>query len=726
MLFYYPDPKAKTKEYSHHRQEATLKYGDILACVLLMVVLSVPLMNMLLAKGYWFLNKFHILRAINQFSDKHLFAGGGIVKRVVYGLYLNFGTLFQIALWASVFTVLGMQDINNGDLIFVGKRLGRFCAVSLPTVFFLTLRPSPLPHTLYLALLPIHKWLSRTVVLMGILHTIVYCGYFHVNHNWAKAWKPANLYGWAAVCGFVMIAITSVLRIRDRSYKTFFLNHYFWSWCIVLCLPFHIRPINTNVANALNIGILLYQAVWRLYMTRVLSSNEIKITDVSPNLAVVEFPNSLIANRAINPGAHVRITNYHPNVLVRIYKQLIPNYHPYTLVSLPLDRQQRLIVRKSSFEWKNGRRYMIFGTFDPKLLLIKSNNTPNKNFLISKLSVNARKILIVIGGSAVSFAIPILRVANYHGIPIKVIWVIRDFRDVTILRHFEGMIHGDDFEIFVTGSPTIVEPFSAQLLRNSSSYGTFMKYRRISTSDIEAAGSSRLIPEEEYNFANQEVENVDVDFSDDENSSLHEECTQDLQEEWDQIPYNDVESSGSVDPLRPVTQNNHSSKSSTLGSTPKRIHIPPDAIQIDGEYDCTSVKTPTSRRTSRSQNNEPFIPILGEGDQCHEYYMETISRLHLTNRIYKGRPILNYRYYNWCVNESDIFTQCSGPVLDDAHNLVCCKDLPGRQHVISANKKLPDLQRVWVISAGPKSLVKNTNLWANENGLKYHEEAFYV
>ncbi|KAM9939265.1 hypothetical protein OXX80_001248 [Metschnikowia pulcherrima] len=709
-FFYYPDKHSKSPEYAQLRQEVTIKYGTILACLMAAFLAVIPLHNYLRAKGFWLLNRVHILRSINQAlgraSPESTHDGSMMSKvcdavaRIAHLVYLNANTLSQVLLWSTVFAILGLIETNRGDLIFVSKRLGRLCAQSLPTVFFLTMRPSPLPHTLYLSLLPIHKWLSRAVVLLAILHTVIYLGYFQVNNTWEKAWKMDNLYGWAGVAGFTMIIITSLSRVRDRSYKTFFFNHYFWSWVIVLCLPLHIRPVNTSIANVLNVSLLVYQAVHRISMTRVSSDLDIKVNDVSPNLACVDIPNALIKNRAINPGAHIRITNYHPNPIVRLGKQLIPNYHPYTLVSLPSDRCQRLVVRKSSFVWRNRGRYAIYGSFDPKLLLIRSKNTPDTNFSISKLSVNARKILIVIGGSAISFAIPLVRVANYHGIPVKVIWVIRDFRDIAVLRFFEGIVHGDDFEIFVTGSPTVRDCFDSSNLRNASSYGTFAHSVKITTADLEAnEGGEMTGPEEEENVGNQESENVDVDFTNEAGYEMDEECQQEIQP--------------TTSPHSGLNENE-----ALLGETnnPEASFSPVDDLH-----------SLTSRRTSKSHSiNEQFVPQLDCEDECHMNYTQTIKNLHLDCHIYKGRPLLNYRYYNWCVNESDIFTQCSGPVMDESHNLVCCKDLPGRQHVMEGSKKLPDLQKVWVISAGPKSLVKKTKLWANENGLKYHEEAFYV
>lgn len=694
QYFHYPD--GKTKEYVQFRQCITVKYGQIMEVVLLVVICYIPLQNYLLAKKRTFLPRLHLLGSINVALDhriRHYEATNKHVRRwicqalknLAYGIYLNLTTLFQIVFWLALFLFMALTDIHRGDLIFVAKRLGRLSVVSLPTVLFLTLRPSPLPNTLYLSLLPIHKWLSRVVVLLAVVHTALYLGFFQKSDTWFKAWKTENLYGWAAMLGFLLIAITSLLKVRDRSYKLFFFNHYFWSWAVVFLLPFHVRPVETTYVNILNVSILSYQVFYRLRSTSVSTlTSSFKVRDISPNLACVEFPNSLIKKKAVNPGAHIRITNYHPNFLVRVYKQLIPNYHPYTLVSLPQDRSQKLIVRKSAFKWQANRRYLVFGSFDPKLQFVHSNNTPGQVFSLSKVKVTAQKLLLVVGGSAISFAIPILRVLNYHGIPVKVIWVIRDYRDISVLREFDGYIHGDDFEIFVTGG---VATDSEMLSMKMPSYGTF------NTTDLEQNESSRIFySDDEEVGVNQEIENVDVDLSEEEDD---EECQRDCTALQIELPQD----------MEDVS----------------------DISSLEDEMDfspATEVTLGISRKTSRSQSiNEQFVPLLDKSIETHRRCMKTLQQLNLQHHIYKGRPKLNYRYYNWCVNSNDIFTQCSGPVMDESSNVVCCRDLPGRTH---KSAPMSSLENVWVASAGPKSLVKNVKLWASENGLRYHEEAFYV
>lgn len=730
--FHFPDRRdSKSKHYVQNRQEVTIKYGNLLALFLLVFVICIPIINSLRANRYWIFNRVHVLRSTNHWLEslrRRSIISESLAARFrdwSCTVYLNYGTSLQLLLWVSVFTALCSFEICSGDLIFLSKRLGRLCVVSLPTVFFLTLRPSPLPRTLYLSLLPIHKWLLRIVVALAVIHTIIYCAYLVRNNNVPKIYKRANLFGWAALCGFFLIAITSLLKIRDRAYKVFFLNHYFWSWVIVLCLPFHVRPVNTTYANIANILLLTYQIFNRIRMTlKISEKGDLKIFDVSPNMAVIEFPNSWIKQRAVNPGAHVRITNWHPNILVRWYKFIIPNFHPYTLVTLPLDRYQRLVIRKSSFVWDSNRKYISYGSFDPKLLFIDSSNTADTKFLLSKLTVKAKKLLVVVGGSAISFAIPILRVANYHGIPIKVVWILRDYRDLSVLKCFDGLFNGDEFEIFVTGAHTShnsnTTSHPSQIGNTSTStehkfalhkpsYGTILTASKYFQHDLEQNDSSMLLSTDSSSASlNQEQENVDVDFVETgEDEGCHEECQNNFTVE-------------SVFPEEDEDEVVNSNELNEIGFDDFQSHI--DSINPTQNVAATSM----SRKSSTSGFNEQFVPNLDNLNPLDADYLRTVQSLHLEHRIYRGRPVLNFRYYNWCLAANDTFTQCSGPVLDEESNLVCCKDLPGRQYNISTHQKNADLSKVWVISAGPKSLVKNTRLWANENGLKYHEEAFYV
>lgn len=675
LQFHYPDQKSPL--YKDYRQNTTNKYGAITTGFLAVFLVTVPLANTLTRRGYFRGHTRHLFRTFNQWANRYIsrdYRGrpsgwiGYLLERVRIGtfiLYLHGLTIMHLCFWVLVLSVLSLSELCHGDLIFLAKRLGRIATVCLPTVLFLTLRPSPLPNTLYLSLIPIHKWLSRLIVLQTLIHVLLYCGFFYQNLTWGKAFKPENLYGWAAFAGFVMMTITSILWFRNRFYKIFYFEHYTWSWIIVITLQFHVRPNKVTAYTVCNVAILVSQILYRLKVSRTSQLvDDVQIVHASPNMMLIEVPRSLIANAPTQPGAHIRCTEYASSWIVRAFKQLVPNYHPYTLVSLPLDATQRLIVRRSNFRFKEKRRYIFTGAFEPHLLFVSTKPRKGQdNFLLSRLYVNAKRVLVVIGGSAISFALPLLRTMNYHGIPTKIVWVIRDYRDISILRHFDGFIHGDDFEIFVTQSDNGEDGRGS--VHNSFTY------------DEENETLPLLEQEEPSSQIDQENVVIEVDDTED---STDETCT------GFEVSEHQGDAQSIVSEELPVTG------TASLG-----------------------------RRASHSSTSEHFVPVLHHSAsfstrQSHSTYMDTIKRLNIENKIYHGRPTINHKYYNWCINEG--FTQCSGPV-KDGNSVVCCRDMP------RATVPITDRRDVWVISAGPRALVNNVKVWAHENGLNFHEEAFY-
>ncbi|RLV89700.1 putative ferric reductase transmembrane component 8 [Spathaspora sp. JA1] len=727
---YFHYPIEKSKEYKKLRLETTKKYGIITSLLLVIILLSIPFYKYLIISGYKFTRKFSILKSLNSKLNHYIHHEhqpncseatlkqriqakvANAVKHAVFKLLLRAPTIFQIMFWTAFLSTLSLTDIHNGDLIFLAKRLGRVSANCLPAVLFLSLRPSPLPNTLYLTLLPIHKWLSRLIIVQAVIHTCLYCGYYATKKSWQKALKRQNLYGWASLFGFLVIIITSISKVRNNWFKFFYFNHYICAWLIVVCMQFHVRPVKFTIYTAINISILAFQIYYRLRLTKKSAYlTDVRSIDVSPNLSLIEFPNSLISSAAQKPGAHIRLTNYSPNFLVRVYKQFIPNYHPYTLVSLPHDNLQKLIIRKSTFEFRNNQKYLISGSYDPHLLFIGTKNPSNEKFNISKLSINAKRILIVIGGSAISFALPILRVMNYHGIPIKIVWVIKDFRDVIILKYFEGLIHGDDLEIFITGDSILEEE---RKLRNRQSIrSNFLKKASIASLpkqvDLEnnLTESSPLLGDSftdisDTNSLSSEnrVENVDLGIDDtEEEESDDEDCT-----------------------IHRLFHPTLSASTSLEEEDYDEIYETEEVDDTQHLRACHDIHNEVSSR--KSSINEPFVPYFSQSFSTQSkswvrQFRETIKFLNIEHKIYKGRPKLNNKYYRWCINEG--FTQCTGPVEDADHNLVCCRDLPINKVV----QEDINAEKIWVLSAGPRGLVDSVKLWASEYGLKFHEEAFY-
>lgn len=377
----------------------------------------------------------------------------------------------MIIFWSVVLTFLSLNQTNDLDIRFIAARLGRVPVYCLPTVLFLTLRPSPLPNVLYLSLLPVHKWLSRIIILQSLLHTICYFYLYVVNGTLSKFQKFDNLNGFVAMIAFMIIILTSLPCIRRRFYNFFFINHYICTWIVTITLYFHVRP-GIPYLTLLNCLILLFQIYYKIKMSKISKISTFKISD---NMVLANLPNDSISQLYNLPGSHVRLIDYNENQW-RIWNYLklflVPIQHPYTLASLPVDKSQKLIIRVGNYKLVNNKSYFITGAYLPHLAFIENMKTLNhiksSNNLSHHVSGNSlnsllvktqvKKCLIVVGGSAISFALPILRVLNYNGSMVKIIWIIRDHEDLKVLDYFKNYLINDDcIDIFITGSYTVNE-----------------------------------------------------------------------------------------------------------------------------------------------------------------------------------------------------------------------------------------------------------------------------
>lgn len=126
-----------------------------------------------------------------------------------------------ILFWSVIFIILTLRETQQ-EFTYLAKRLGRVPVALLPATYFLTLRPSPLPQTFYLQLVPFHKWLARIVFLMLVAHGIVYLYIYSNMGKLSKLLVLSNISGIVAFFIFVVIVLTSLKPLRRRYYNTVF------------------------------------------------------------------------------------------------------------------------------------------------------------------------------------------------------------------------------------------------------------------------------------------------------------------------------------------------------------------------------------------------------------------------------------------------------------------------------------------------------------------------
>lgn len=668
-------------------------------------------------------------------------------------LRINPLTLQMVIFWSFVLTLLTVLETNDMNLKWIAARLGRVCVYCLPTIFFLTLRPSPLPNTLYLALLPIHKWLARLVIVQGILHAIYYC-VLNIQYNTPmKIFRLDNLLGVIATLAFVIIIITSISKVRRAAFNVFFINHYICSWIIVITLHGHARP-GIPMVTTLNSIILIYQIYCRFSLTKVTWINSYK---VSNHMTIVEIPNDGIRNKSNLPGCHIRMIEFDDkNPIKQLWKNLVvPIQHPFTIASLPVDETQKLIVRTGKFKLDPNKKFIITGSYLPFLNFLRP--IPNSPIESLSFNTNVKKCLLVTGGSAISFALPIARTLNYNGAMVKIVWVIRDHEDLKVLDYFKKTISSDDMiDIFITGNYTNKEKKEFMQVLNDI---------RMSKRQQELMQESKILSGGYSYYTGEEME---TDFS---NFGKPASETTPLTESQNSFNYG---ASASI-PLEQGFQHTAPIKKrrsyvdirvhQNLGEFDENNNNE-DTMDIDveldvlGKYD-KQVKKTVTYSAAPPVNQKPgvgfsdsmggYSPLMlpssntlkkqadqslttGTSSALYDNLLDYWVLENTSCKIAFGRPKLGLDYYSWCIG-----SPCTGPVLNSTTGeVICYNQDPHLRELYSngtfiANQQVrfkerggrPD-EKIWVIGAGPEGLVGSSRLWANDCGFHFHEESFNV
>lgn len=646
------------------RKMLVAESGDSILLITFMVVLVfLPAINYLKLTDWFF--------KIEHRIQHHIFKRYGWIHRSK--IYHNKALQICVA-WGILAFGFVFFD-SNKDLMVVTKRLGRIPVSLMPTLLFLTMRPSPLPHTLYLSSLPLHKWISRIVVLQSFMHTILYLTrYYYLGTLW-KLKKMANVWGILAMILFLTIGVTSLPRIRRYNFQLFYFVHYTFTWVSIAMLQFHARP-DMNLVTTLNVIILAAQALYRVWNT---SLCKISVINVSPSISVVEFPLKCLRKKPIFPSGHVRINDRHPFWLKRWIYHVVPFQHPFTIASLPTEPTVRLIVRTGRFPLRTNSEYYITGVFEPKCDFLfkpsKSNISSLSPFqsstpmlLTSPLAFNvhAKRVLMVVGGSGISFGLPMLRILNFNGVNVRLIWVTRDYRDMQLLNVFKNNYNG--LEIYVTG--TLGSEQDLQI--------DYIDYGPDVFGLPQAEGSS-----------SQTEQNL---------------LSKSSRQHYGSLPNTRVDNCTGTPP--PVKENEDEFDFTNLFSasnTIKRSKSDPHLGEIPHPFDKNeSFRKPKVIVPPNDDNYKSDVESLQDADM----------KLNIPSgvKVIFGRPQLSQSDYEWCLQK-----ECIGP----SETNECCAR--GAELDIT---HVDDLAKVWVVAVGPKGLIESTRRWATDGGLHFHEESF--
>lgn len=332
----------------------------------------------------------------------------------------------------TVAILLGIKPHLEKTTVVI-KRLGRLSYALLPLDIFLAAKPAWFPMDNYLNTIPLHKWISRLIVLLAIIHSISFLVHWGNAGTMTKMFRVKNFLG-VIIFIFANVMMIFWKPIRDFNYKLFYIYHNFFVILMIFLTYFHARP-GVSFYFLINI-VLLVAGITRKYMF----AKDITLTEIIDNpgsdLKIVKFPKSLLPENYL-PAGHVRIgySKWSP------FFALLPS-HPYTVVSIFENRNlsASLVIKKSKFDLEPFETYSIQSLYKSSL---------SENFFNSADNVN-----IVCGGSGISFGLGIFEyfkrciIADGRDIRLKIIWITKHEEDLFILQelNIEGV------EVFITNS----------------------------------------------------------------------------------------------------------------------------------------------------------------------------------------------------------------------------------------------------------------------------------
>lgn len=315
------------------------------------------------------------------------------------------------------------------------KRLGRLSYALIPLDIFLAAHPAWISIDNYLNTIQLHKWISRLIIFLILVHSIGFLVYYIDVGKFNKVFKVVNLIGVLVFFDSIIMALFWK-KVRDFNYRFFYINHNIFVFLLVVLIYFHARP---GVSFFFIINIILLSAN---IIRRYLHAKDITMTEIIENpgsdLRIVKFPKTLLPENYL-PGCHIRIGFSKWSPLFVLLAS-----HPYTVATTFENRDllSSLIIKKTKFKLEPFETYSIQTNFKSSL---------SENFFNT-----VNNLTIVCGGSGISLGLGLFEyfkrsiIADGRDIKLKFIWITRHEEDTFILDELN--IQGCD--VFISNRTT--------------------------------------------------------------------------------------------------------------------------------------------------------------------------------------------------------------------------------------------------------------------------------
>lgn len=320
----------------------------------------------------------------------------------------------HIILWTILIGVMNVSVLLDFLLSVFLKRFGRLSYSLVPLNLALILKPNFIN---YLILIPIHKWLSRFIVILAAAHSIGFLLKWLVAGELFKAFRLWNFLGLVLFIWFLVLVVISLRKFRTKNYLLFYLFHNASVLGFLVLVTLHARP-GVSILTGINVLILLLNLLTKFNYCNIPSSSIKTIKFKSLTLVKFEKP---INYPILLPGSHLRFID------TKSGNWLWKPSHPYTIIN---NHEHINLIVNNQNKFPNT---ILDPSYDSNYIL-SYPFSPNFNMINYQQDLT----YFVIGGSGISFYLSFFNYYQNLNIDFnaKLFWSIKHKQDLNLLDQF--------------------------------------------------------------------------------------------------------------------------------------------------------------------------------------------------------------------------------------------------------------------------------------------------
>ncbi|PNY29580.1 metalloreductase AIM14 [Tolypocladium capitatum] len=370
--------------------------------------------------------------------------------------------------WTAWLLALCVLDTGK-DYFHLTKRFGAIAISQFPIQYLMALKAlNPFAWVFRSSHEDInryHRVLGRIIYLLLILHIAFYSVYFFVAGIWLRRFfAPIVFCGVVASVGMHGIATTSMVKVREYSYRLFFVTHLVAAFSIPVLIFFHAPSARLYVIETLVIFFL------DLGVRRVKTVNSPSTLETIPGTNLVMVSSSIPASKLKTfkafPGSHIYLnippgsrTSAIPASQSGVFNFL---YNPFTVASVNEDQGSITFIART----RAGPMTAVLNQLASStpgsaaeaitLAIEGPYGSMGKRFH-DLLNWGASRILLVAGGVGATFALPIYQAIQTESptVRVQLVWAIRDAGDATWAvsdgSSRKSVIDDPHIQLFLTG-----------------------------------------------------------------------------------------------------------------------------------------------------------------------------------------------------------------------------------------------------------------------------------